>query len=127
MYLNPSTGKNYFIENIRSQLFLIALGYSSHDKFFPLSHQFRSNFFTDSPDWVVMLSKRGHDGSFATADYRSLFPRGLFPGVNLERDYEEMVLPISFKDTFRPELEWHVFSPAEPDYKDQIFIYHKTI
>ena len=84
-------------------------------------------FFTDSPDWVVMLSKRGHDGSFATADYRSLFPRGLFPGVNLERDYEEMVLPISFKDTFRPELEWHVFSPAEPDYKDQIFIYHKTI
>lgn len=102
----------------------------SDTNIFPLNREVLPRytyFFSDSPDFVVLLGKRGNDGSDFTVDYRGLFPKGLFPGVNLERDYEEMVLSISFKDTFRPELEWHVFNQDVPNYKDQIFVYHKII
>ena len=76
--------------------------------------------FRSEPDWIVMYSKRGEDGTFFTSDFR-----GLWPEVDLG-DYVEHALPIFFSDLSRPEIEMRSFtgvtSPAPIDY---VYIYKK--
>ena len=76
--------------------------------------------FRESPDWVILYSKRGDDGTFLTFDYRPL-PRE----INLARDYEETALPVFFADMSRPEMELRSFREIKPKYQDQVFIYKK--
>lgn len=76
--------------------------------------------FRQSPDWVVMYSKRGNDQSFMTFDYRSL-PDDQFP----KEEYEEIILPVFFSDLTRPEMDKRSFVKVTPDPNDQIFIYRK--
>lgn len=81
--------------------------------------------YTQEPDWVIFYSKREKDGSILTYDYRGKFPKGLGIGVNLKKNYQEVVLPIYFSDTIRPEVEFRSFSETKPQFKDQVFIYKK--
>ncbi len=76
--------------------------------------------FRDNPDWIVLYSKRGNDGSFFTFDYRDISP-----AIQLSRDYEEIVLPVFFADMSRPEIELRSFYTIVPTYQDQVFIYKK--
>jgi 4-amino-4-deoxy-L-arabinose transferase-like glycosyltransferase len=76
--------------------------------------------FRDEPDWVIMYSKRGLDGSFLTFDRRDLWPE-----VDLEADYREIVLPVFFSDMSRPEIELRRFSIPTVDPGDYIYIYEK--
>lgn len=76
--------------------------------------------FRDSPDWVIMYSKRPIDTSFLLFDGRPLWPE-----VNLAKDYEEIILPIFFSDVSRPEIHLRDFYEIKPSYEDQIFIYRK--
>ncbi len=76
--------------------------------------------FRDLPDWVILYSKRGNDGSFLTFDYRPLPP-----GIDLDESYEETVLPVFFADMSRPEMELRSFVEVRPTYQDQVFIYRK--
>lgn len=76
--------------------------------------------FRDKPDWIILFSKRGDDGSFLTFDWRPL-PQE----INLERDYEEIVLPVFFSDMSRPEIELRSFEQIMPTYEDQVFVYRK--
>lgn len=76
--------------------------------------------FRGNPEWIILYSKRGNDGTFLTFDERPLAPE-----INLARDYEETVLPIFFADTSRPEFEYHSFTETRPTYQDQVFIYKK--
>jgi len=74
--------------------------------------------FRDPPDWVIIYSMRGNDGSFFTFDHRPL-PGG----INLSKDYEEIILPIFFSDVSRPEIHLRSFRPIRPGPDDRIFIY----
>ncbi len=76
--------------------------------------------FRDNPDWIILYSKRGNDGSFLTFDERPLPPQ-----INLARDYEETVLPVFFADMSRPEFELRSFRGVRPTYQDQVFLYKK--
>lgn len=76
--------------------------------------------FRDEPDWVILMGKRGMDGSFLTFDFRPLDP-----GINLERDYSQYVIPMFFSDMSRPEIDKRSFveTPATPI--DFVYIYKK--
>jgi hypothetical protein len=76
--------------------------------------------FRDKPDWIILYSKRGNDGSFLTFDYRPTDPN-----INLKEDYTEVPLPIFFSDMSRPEIELRSFTEIKPSYQDQVFIYKK--
>lgn len=76
--------------------------------------------FLENPDWVILYSKRGNDGTLLTFDYRPLSPR-----INLVRDYEEFALPVFFVDMSRPEIEFRSFKEIIPDANDRVFIYRK--
>jgi hypothetical protein len=77
--------------------------------------------YRESPDWVIMYSMRGEDGTFFTSDYR-----GLWPEVDLMNNYTEHVIPVFFSDLSRPEMEMRSFTgvtrPAPIDY---VYIYQK--
>jgi len=76
--------------------------------------------FRDSPDWVILYSKRGMDESFFTFDYRPLPPE-----IDLTRDYEETVLPVFFSDMSRPEIELRSFRGINPNEGDFVYVYKK--
>jgi 4-amino-4-deoxy-L-arabinose transferase-like glycosyltransferase len=78
-------------------------------------------FFLKDPDWIILYSKRGKDGTFYTMDDRSAYA----PRADLKNDYQETVLPVFFSDLTRPEIEYHSFKEIKPGYNDQIFIYKK--
>jgi hypothetical protein len=77
--------------------------------------------YRDEPDWIIMYSRRGEDGTFFTSDYR-----GLWPEVDLMNDYTEHSIPVFFSDLSRPEIEMRSFTgvpnPAPIDY---VYIYEK--
>jgi hypothetical protein len=76
--------------------------------------------FRDAPDWVILYSKRGNDGTFFTFDYRPIPPE-----INLAQDYEEIAVPVFFADMSRPEIDLRSFYKIEPVFNDQVFIYKK--
>jgi 4-amino-4-deoxy-L-arabinose transferase-like glycosyltransferase len=77
--------------------------------------------YRDEPDWIIMYSRRGEDGTFFTSDYR-----GLWQEVDLMNDYTEHSFPVFFSDLSRPEIEMRSFTgvhnPAPIDY---VYIYEK--
>lgn len=77
--------------------------------------------YRESPDWVILYSKKTNDGSFALFDYRKLPPEFL---ENRSR-YTEIVLPVYFSDMTRPELELRSFSKIDPKPEEMIYIYKK--
>jgi uncharacterized membrane protein len=82
--------------------------------------------FQGPPDWIVLYSKRFDKNSFLTFDLRTVFPKGLSPNVNIERDYEKpAIIPLFFADLSRPELMYHAFYEIKPTVENQIYIYHK--
>lgn len=76
--------------------------------------------FREAPDWVIMYSKRGVDGTFLTFDWRELWPE-----MDLERNYEEVTLPVFFSDLSRPEIEFRSFEEVKPSEGDMVYIYRK--
>lgn len=77
--------------------------------------------FRGEPDWLIMYSKRGNDGTFHTMDVRSLWV-----GVDLMNDYTEHVIPVFFSDLSRPEIELRSFTGiANPAPIDYVYIYEK--
>lgn len=106
-----------------SSLFGIGLGLvtPNNTKIFPQNYSELPEYiyeFRDKPDWIILYSKRGFDGSYFTFDNRAM------PPVDLNTDYEEIILPIFFSDLSRPEIELHSFTQIKPEYKDQVFVYH---
>lgn len=76
--------------------------------------------FRGEPDWVILFSKRGFDGTPFT-----IYHRAMPPGIDLPSDYTEAVLPVYFFDRSQPEIEIHAFEEVIPSYRDQVFIYRK--
>ena len=77
--------------------------------------------FREYPDWIILFSKRGYDGSFYTFDYRSLNPE-----VKITpQTYTEHVLPVFFSDVSRPEIELRMFHAPDFVEGDYIYVYHK--
>jgi len=82
--------------------------------------------FLEEPDWVILYSTHKANSSVYDFDLRSAYPEGLFPSVNVTRDYTLTILPVFYgPDETRPELESHQFTEIDPSYDEQIFIYHK--
>lgn len=77
--------------------------------------------FRDSPDWVILYSKRDP----APDDFLTFDARPLPQGIKLNQEYEEVVLPVFFSDMSRPELELRSFREIKPEERDQVFIYKK--
>lgn len=97
-------------------------------KFFPKNYSKLPHYiygYIGKPDWVILYSKRGKDGTADTADFRLQFPLGLHPSVNLEKDYVQTALSVFFVDSSRPEITEHRFGAIKPNYTDQVFIYKK--
>lgn len=83
--------------------------------------------FVEPPDWVILYSAHSLNDSVYDFDLRGTYPLGLFPTVDLMRDYTRTILPVFYgPDETRPELEFHLFSSPEPSNDEQIFIYHKN-
>lgn len=82
-------------------------------------------YYLEAPDWVILYSKRGNDGTFLTFDHRGHFPLGLIPGIVTEENYEEIALPVFFADMSRPEIEHRSFTEVIPSGPDRVFIYKK--
>jgi Dolichyl-phosphate-mannose-protein mannosyltransferase len=77
--------------------------------------------FRDEPDWVILYSKRGNDGTFYTMD-----DRGFPANVDLANHYEEHVVPVFFSDLSRPEIDRRSFSGIIPVSKeDYVYIYKR--
>ncbi len=77
--------------------------------------------YREAPDWVILYSKRGNDGTFATFDHRD--PPVEF-SLNRHR-YEEIILPVYFSDMTRPELDLRSFTKLNPKPEDMVYIYRK--
>lgn len=78
--------------------------------------------YRGAPEWVILFSLHPE----TEFDYRGVFPKGLYPDVNLDTMYEKpMIYPIYFLDRSVPELSEHSFAPVTPSYADEIFIFHK--
>lgn len=94
----------------------------NNQKLFPKNHSRLPEYvykFRGKPDWIILYSKRGFDGSYFTFDSRPM------PPVDLASEYEEIVLPIFFSDLSRSEIELHAFKEITPEERDQIFIYRR--
>lgn len=76
--------------------------------------------FRGEPDWVILYSRRGFDGTFYTMNYRQLWPE-----VDLAKDYIEHILPVYFADMSRPEIELRSFTGEKPRDGDYVYIYEK--
>lgn len=74
--------------------------------------------FRGNPDWVILFSKRGNDGSFFTFDSRDV-PRE----INLQADYTETKLNIFFSDMTRPEFAQRSFTEIKPTGDDFVYVY----
>ena len=89
-------------------------------RLFPWNRQILPRYiydFRENPNWIILYSKRGADGTFLTGDFRPL-PAG----INL-MDYKEISLPVFFSDMSRPEIYFRSFTEIKPSYTDQVFIY----
>lgn len=76
--------------------------------------------FRGEPDWIILFSKRGADGTPLT-----IYNRAMPPGIDLARDYTETVIPVFFYDLSQPDIEIHAFDEVTPEYRDSVFIYRK--
>ena len=76
--------------------------------------------FDGKPDWVILFSQRGDDGTFYTFDYREP------PSLDYTREYREHIIPLFFSDLTRPEIPFHRFRKLrQVETRDYVYIYER--